>query len=305
LSLKLNIQKIKTTLAIPTFNACASAKSFLDGLKKQTYQVDKIIVIDSSSSDDTVAIFKRGGASVHVIPKSSFDHGGTRQMAVDLVPDADVIIFTTQDIIFATDNTIKTLLDGFSDVSIGAVYGRQLPSFDATPIARHARLFNYHVNNSIKSCNDIPQLGMKTAFLSNSFAAYSRRALMSVGGFPTGTIFGEDTQVAAKMILKGLKVAYCAEASVYHSHNLTYIGELRRYFDIGVFHSREKWFVDALGKVRWTHLSRQFFRKVKLHPGAVFMFFCMCSYPLSRGLSTANFRPLPFSGAGWAGLGCG
>ena len=60
-----------------------------------------------------------------------------------------------------------------------------------------------------------------------------------------------------------------------------------------------------LEKLRWTHLSRQFFRKVKLHPGAVFMFFCMCSYPLSRGLSTANFRPLPFSGAGWAGLGCG
>ena len=52
------------------------------------------------------------------------------------------------------------------------------------------------------------------------------------------------------------------------------------------------------GGVRWTHLSRQYFRKVKLNPGAVLMFFCLCSYPLRRGLSTADFRPLPEGACG-------
>ena len=52
------------------------------------------------------------------------------------------------------------------------------------------------------------------------------------------------------------------------------------------------------GGLRWTHLSRQYFRKVKLNPGAVLMFFCLCSYPLRRGLSTADFRPLPEGACG-------
>ena len=51
-----------------------------------------------------------------------------------------------------------------------------------------------------------------------------------------------------KMLLKGYKVAYEAEAKVYHSHNYTIFQELKRYFDIGVFHRRERWLIDTFGK---------------------------------------------------------
>jgi len=34
----------------------------------------------------------------------------------------------------------------------------------------------------------------------------------------------------------------------YHSHNYSVIEEFRRYFDIGVFHSRESWFIQKMGK---------------------------------------------------------
>ena len=43
---------------------------------------------------------------------------------------------------------------------------------------------------------------MKTAFNSNSFAAYRRKALKDVGGFPINTILSEDMYVTAKMLLK-------------------------------------------------------------------------------------------------------
>lgn len=71
---------------------------------------------------------------------------------------------------------------------------------------------------------------------------------MDVGGFPSNIIFGEDTYVAARMLLAGWKVAYTADATCYHSHDYTIMEEFRRYFDIGVFHSQEKWFIDLLGK---------------------------------------------------------
>lgn len=41
--------------------------------------------------------------------------------------------------------------------------------------------------------------------------------------------------MAARMIQAGYKIAYCAEASVRHSHNYTPKQEFQRYFDTGYF----------------------------------------------------------------------
>ncbi|BBI49658.1 hypothetical protein HORIV_20790 [Vreelandella olivaria] len=63
-------------------------------------------------------------------------------------------------------------------------FGRQLPHPDASPIAAHARYFNYPDESRVVATADIPRLGIKTAFLSNSFAAYRREALSARAGFP-------------------------------------------------------------------------------------------------------------------------
>jgi rhamnosyltransferase len=70
-----------------------------------------------------------------------------------------------------------------------------------------------------------------------------------VGGLPHDVIFGEDTITAAKLLLAGWKIAYVAEAQVYHSHSYTWRQEFRRYFDIGVLHSREQWLLNKFGQV--------------------------------------------------------
>jgi len=236
-------------LVLPTLNACNTSSNLFKSIEKQTIRPDKILVIDSSSDDDTVPAFKNYGFEVHVIPRSSFDHGATRQLALTLCPDAEIIIYMTQDAILGSSDSIKNILAPFiKDETVGAVCGRQLPHADATPIAAHARLFNYPAVSSIRSKEDIPRIGIKAAFISNSFAAYRRTALTDVGGFPTNTIFGEDTFVAARMLLAGWKIAYAADASCYHSHNYSIWEEFERYFDIGVFHSRERWFIESLGK---------------------------------------------------------
>ena len=60
-------------------------------------------------------------------------------------------------------------------------------------------------------------------------------------------ILSEDMYVAAKMLIDGRKIFYNADAQVYHSHNYTATQEFQRYFDIGVFHSRESWIRDTFG----------------------------------------------------------
>jgi len=238
---------LKTLVCIPTLNIGTGFEEFSRAIQQQNFEF-RILVIDSSSDDETVEMLKGIGAEIHLISRKTFNHGATRQLALNLFPNADIIIYMTQDAFLASPDAIKNILKPFEDEKVGAVCGRQLPHTDASPLATHARLFNYTSESSMKSIDDIPRLGIKAAFISNSFAAYRRTALMAVGGFPSDVILSEDTYVAAKMLQAGWKLAYAADAICYHSHNYTMLEEFRRYFDIGVFHGREPWYLELLGK---------------------------------------------------------
>lgn len=236
------------SIVIPTFNGGERLKLLLESIKWQTCQTNAILVIDSGSKDNTQIYVKHLGFQRLSIKNENFNHGGTRQLGLEFFRWSEIIIFLTQDAILDDSNSLTHIIGCFDEPQVGAAYGRQFPHQNARPIEAHARLFNYPERSLIKSVEDIPQLGLKTAFISNSFAAYRRSALMEVGGFPKDVIFGEDTYVAAKMILSNWKIAYCAEAAVYHSHHYRYIEEFRRYFDIGVFHAREKWIRQNFGE---------------------------------------------------------
>jgi rhamnosyltransferase len=235
------------SIIIPTLNAENHLRALLSSLRNQSIPCE-IIVIDSSSEDNTREIAESLGATVIAISREDFNHGGTRNLGVRHT-DSDIIVFFTQDVLPANEHAIENLIRPFYDnKDIGAAYGRQLPRQGANPIEAHARLFNYPSTSVVKNITDISKFGIKTVFISNSFAAFRYSALSSVGGFPSDTIVNEDTYVAAKMLLEGWKIAYCAEAKVYHSHNYNHIEEFRRYFDIGVFHSREPWIRQNFGQ---------------------------------------------------------
>jgi len=238
---------LSVLLCIPTLNGENDLPGLLASLRRQTVQPDFHLAIDSDSDDRSVDILRGAGIRVHSIRREEFNHGATRQLAAEMFPETDIIVYITQDIVFALPEALENLLGCFIDASVGAVYGRQLPRPAAGSIEAHARLFNYPPESCVKTIEDVPKLGIKTAFISNSFAAYRRSVLEAVGGFPSDTIFGEDTCVAARMILEGWKIAYCAEAQVHHSHGYGVVEEFRRYFDIGVLHARERWLQDNLG----------------------------------------------------------
>jgi rhamnosyltransferase len=227
---------MKAALIIPTRNGEELVRRLLKSISIQTQSCD-VFVVDSSSTDKTIQVASAFGASVSIIPVSEFNHGATRQKMVDANPDYDICVFMTQDAYLADSDALERLVAPFVDGEVGAVCGRQLPHKDANKLAEHARLFNYPPESRVKSMADAPELGIKTPFISNSFAAYRREALLGVGGFPSAVILSEDMWVAAKMLLAGWKVAYAGDARCYHSHNYTLLQEFRRYFDQGVFFS--------------------------------------------------------------------
>ncbi|AZD18084.1 Pellicle/biofilm biosynthesis protein PslC, CAZy glycosyltransferase family 2 [Pseudomonas chlororaphis] len=238
---------MKVALIIPARNAAPHLERLLPALAAQTLQPDTVLVVDSSSTDDTVSRFQQFGARVEVIAARQFNHGGTRRWASEQV-DADALILLTQDAIPATPQTFANLIQELEeDPRIGLAYGRQLPHPGAGILEAQSRHFNYSPQSRSKSLADAGELGIKTCFSSDSFSVYRRSALQAVGGFPEDVIGSEDAHVAARMLLNGYLVRYAASACVQHSHSYSLMQEFRRYFDIGVFYGREPWIREAFG----------------------------------------------------------
>lgn len=238
----------RVSVIIPTLNAGEFAHHQVSQFIRQGFSPSSFLVIDSGSEDDTVETYKSFGAEVLSINSADFNHGGTRKLATAIRHKSDFYILLTQDAIPSSSNSLVNILSAFSDERVGMTYGRQLPRSDAKAIERHARLYNYPSMNCVKAYSDREVLGIKTVFSSNSFAAYRAAALAEVGSFPKESYFGEDQIVAGRLLKAGWKLVYNADASVIHSHGYSIADDFRRYFDVGVFHARNKWLLDDFGK---------------------------------------------------------
>jgi rhamnosyltransferase len=246
----------KTALLIPTLNGGALWRECVAAIRAQTLRPARIIVADSSSTDDTVEVARAAGFETVIIDRATFDHGGTRQMLAELAAPLPYLVYLTQDAVLDHPDSLCQILTRLTEAAdIGAVCGRQLPHHDATPIAAHARQYNYPATSRIVRRETAPGLGLKAVYMSNSFAAYQRAALDSVGGFPSETIFGEDMITAARMVLAGWAVAYAGDAAARHSHDYTLLQDFRRAFDIGVMHTEERWLLQEFGRAEGEGLA--------------------------------------------------
>lgn len=232
------INNFKFALVIPTINAERDNWSvILDAVALQALQPDYKLILDSASTDETVSIAEAHGFEIHPVQPGEFDHAGTRKWGIELVKDrCDIIIFMTQDALLDNSKSFQYLINSFNDAMVAVAYGRQLPRDNASPIETFGRLFHYPDAAETRTLDDKNRLGMKTAFCSDSFAAYNIELVTKLDAFPVKSIVGEDYITAARMMENGYKLRYAADATVKHSHDYTIKQEFNRYFDIGVFH---------------------------------------------------------------------
>ncbi|MGM9580722.1 MAG: glycosyltransferase [Anaerovibrio sp.] len=237
----------KVAIVIPTCNADREFSNLLAEIARQSLPIACKLVIDSSSTDGTADVAKKYGWQVRSIPKAEFSHGGTRQMAVELMPeDIEVVVFLTQDVRLPDRHSLEKLVSSFEDWQVAAAYGRQLPHEGASIYAAVDREFNYPAVSRIKSMADSRELGIKTTFLSDSFAAYRVQDLVAIGGFPKINIC-EDMYVAGKLLLAGKHIAYVAEAEARHSHEPNIADMWHRYRALGRFQRQNPWIKESFG----------------------------------------------------------
>ena len=235
---------------IPVYKADKKLERLLTMLLQQTVRPAKIILMNTEAEGYTVADLRQRAAKIaakndnRVLPsveikivrvnKKDYDHGGTRNLAVNKYSDAAFFLCMTQDVIPADALLVEKLLRCFNDEAVGAAYARQMAAENASFTERFLRLHNYPADSYQKTREDKERLGIKTYMISNACAMYRRSRYDELGGFVTDTIFNEDMIYGAALIEAGGTICYCAKARVYHTHNYGLTAQFKRSFDMAV-----------------------------------------------------------------------
>lgn len=229
----------KVDVLVPVYKPGRRFSRLLQMLGKQTYKVNRIIVINTErkywNEDGYKSVL---GLEVHHISKDEFDHGGTRNLAAGY-SGAEVMIFMTDDAVPCDKFLVERLVSAFEKEgadgeAVAMVYARQLPNKDCRVVERYIRKFNYPPEGMVKTLRDLPKLGIKTYFASNVCCAYRKDVFEKMGGFTDRAIFNEDMVYGAGIMKQGYGIAYEADAKVFHSHNMTFAGQFHRNFDLAV-----------------------------------------------------------------------
>ena len=251
---------MSVSVILPTLNAAGEIAALLAAFKDQTRPPDEILVVDSGSTDGTAELARSHGARVISVPRDQFDHGGTRDAALRQTT-GEFVLFLTQDALPADERYIEHLLKPFADERIAAVSGRQLPHPDARPYVRAVQQYRYPAQSRTWGPEEREALGIRAYHLSDVCSAYRRSAYEAVGGFPHPLPTNEDMLIAATFLDAGYRLAYCADAAVVHSHDLTLRQEFRRNVLIGRFLQE---YGERLGNPRETGEGLRMVRQVLL-----------------------------------------
>ena len=231
---------MKIDVIIPTYRPGKKFLELMKRLSEQTVKADRIIIMNTEEKYFDGFLYgtdfarEYPQAEVHHLSKREYDHGGTRDRAAGK-SSAELFLCMTDDAVPADERLIERLRDALCQAEdIAVAYARQLPGKDSGEIERYTRAFNYPQESCVKGQEQLETMGIKTYFCSNVCAMYRKDVFRKLGGFEKHTIFNEDMIYAAKAVKAGYRIAYAAEARVYHSHNYTAGEQFHRNFDNGV-----------------------------------------------------------------------
>jgi rhamnosyltransferase len=216
-------------------NGGAELARCLDAIATQQIDEDyEVLVVDSGSTDDTVALAEAHGARVHTIPAEEFHHGATRNLAGSLAR-GEIIVWTTHDAYPADEHWLDLLTAPLrsGDTSVGGVYGRQMAHYDASPPERYFLDFLYGPVGRTQRAASAAQLTMETTLFSNANSAMPRH-LFDRFPFAEDVLIAEDQDWSRRVLLDGYALVYEPRAVVRHSHAYTLFTGFRRFFESGV-----------------------------------------------------------------------
>lgn len=218
------------TIIIPTYNGEEELPRLFKAIQTQNrITKPEIIIIDSESKDNTVAIAKEHGATVLTVKQKEFNHGTTRNLAAKHAK-GKYIIFTVQDEIPANRDTFADLLTLLTHSPlVVAASTRQIPFPDADLFAKwqilnHLSALQLNDVNFIISYEETAEfvqqpflVKRKLALLDDVCCAVKKKEFQAIGGYRK-IDFAEDVDLAIRALSSGYCLGFLGTNGVIHSH---------------------------------------------------------------------------------------
>ena len=227
---------LDVSVVIPTFNAGAQLNRLLDAIAAQDGPYRPVVVaIDSGSTDGTTDLLRARGARVLTISQADFNHGATRNRALEVVT-TEFAVMTVQDALPASAAWLHALVSPLSsDGSLAGTWARQQPRPDASRITAYYLSRWAAAQESPRTAGPITreqfaaltpaQRHLACAF--DNVCACIRMSVWREHPFAT-TRIAEDLEWAQTVLQAGHRLAFVPAAAVVHSHDRPAAYELRR-----------------------------------------------------------------------------
>jgi rhamnosyltransferase len=208
----------RASVVIRAYNEELHIGRLLAGLMQQTVKDFEILLVDSGSSDATVAIAARFPVKVIYIQPEQFTFGFSLNQGIQQA-QGEHIILASAHVYPVYPDWLERLLEPFDDPDIALVYGKQRG--DGSTKFSEQQVFAHWFPEGEQTRQSHP-------FCNNANAAI-RRALWEEHPYDETLPGLEDLEWARWALERGKSIIYKPEAEVIHVHNETPGGVYNRY----------------------------------------------------------------------------
>lgn len=189
-----------------------------------------IVVVDSGSTDGTLAMARKGGARVVELSPEDFDYSKALNLGIEQVR-GEIVVSLSAHAIPLDDRWLERMTSPLADERVAGVASRQVPWPDA-PWQEVKRLREQFGEARREYGAD----DTEEVLFSNAASAI-RRAVWEREPFTLPAV--EDLEWARRVVATGWTIVYEPDASVYHSHHENARARARRLIDINRVHDAD------------------------------------------------------------------
>lgn len=226
----------KISIIIPTKNAGEEFSFLMKVLRLQKgFREIEIVIVDSGSTDNTLAIAAHNNAKIIQIKPSEFTHSFARNLGADNAT-GDYLLFTVQDALPPSHTWLYELFQVLKNEDVVAVSCAETSREDADLFYRQI-CWNHYNFLGINDGDRIFSLPEKTDHISlrqnaqlSDLANLISREVFEKYHYRLG--YAEDLDLGIRLIKDGYKIAFLGSVRIIHSHNrLPYYHLKRGYVD--------------------------------------------------------------------------
>lgn len=210
--LSLVVRTLNEARYLPELLQMVAAQALAPGFSAET------VLIDSGSTDGTLQIAQEHGCVITHIRREEFSFGRSLNRGCEAA-SGDVLVFISGHCVPTSEHWLQRLCQPIADGLAAYTYGRQLGGADSR--YSECRIFEKYYPPQSR----IPQQGF---FCNNANSALAREA-WATHRFDEELTGLEDMELAKRLVAAGGKVAYVAEAGVYHHHQESWAQVKRRF----------------------------------------------------------------------------